>query len=252
MPRLTAALAAALAVLLLSGCNSSDDAAQPAAPASIGVISDDPDERTATAPEEPTPGAPTAEDTPSAAAEPTTSATPAESATPAATLRPDELTPLVPGPADVPAGMELTGGGVSGPVDADEVSSLSSYPEAAEKALAANGFKSGYQVQYVDPASGALVTATVARFAAPSGAAAHYRRDVAEARSEARQEPVKGLGDEAAQSSFSVPEGDVDEVFALRFRRGDTWWVLSTAAPGKADRALARRLAGTVLQRAAR
>jgi hypothetical protein len=251
MPRLTAVLAAAVSAALLSGCNSAEDASPSAAPTSIGVITDGPAEATATALEEPTAGAPTAEDTPPPpASDPPPAPTPSVSATPAATLPPDELTPLVPAPADVPAGMQLTGGGVSGPVDADEVSSLSSYPEAAEKALGVNGFESGYQVQYVDPASGALVTATVARFAAPEGAKAHFARDVAEARSEAAQESVTGLGDEAAQSSFSVPEGDVDEVFALRFRKGATWWVLSTAAPGKADRALARRLAETVLERA--
>jgi hypothetical protein len=249
-PRLTAVLAAVVSALLSSGCDSSPDAAPSAAPTSIGVITDGPEEPTTTAHEEPTAGAPTADDAPpTPAADPPAAATPAESPTPA-TLPPDQLTPLVPGPADVPAGMELTGGGVSGPVDAGEVSSLSSYPEAAEKALAANGFTSGYQVQYVDPASGALVTATVARFAAPAGAKAHFARDVAEARSEAKQVPVNGLGDEAAASSFSVPEGDVDEVYGLRFRKGATWWVLSTAAPGKADRALARRLAETLLQRA--
>lgn len=249
--RLTAALAALLSAALLASCTDEDPVTAPESTVTAAeeVASDPPDAPTVA--EEPTEGAPTVSAEPTASATPTDELPPEPAATPteAEELPADELVPLVPGPADVPVGMQLVGNGFSGPQGATEISSLSSDPEAAHHFLEDNGFEKGYSAQYGD-AEGALITAVVARFSSPAGATAYFKREVAEAREEATQVPVTGLGDEAAQSRRTIPEGDVDEEVAIRFRRGDTWWVVSSAAPGKVDEQLVRRLAELLLQRA--
>lgn len=189
---------------------------------------------------------------PAASAPPTVTATaiPDPTGSASATLPPDELVPLVPGIEDVPTGMELVPD-TSGPAGPDEISSYSTDPEKVKHELEEQGFEDGYQVQYQHPGTGAIVSAYVVRYASEDGARAAFAREVAESALEADKFAISGLGDEVAGFRHSVPGGDVTDVIILRVRLARTTWMVQHGGPDRADEALARRIAETLLDRAA-
>lgn len=167
-----------------------------------------------------------------------------------ATAADDQLQPFVPGADDVPDGMELSADD-SGPAGVDEISSYSSDPESKEHELEEHQLQAGYAVQYVDPSTGALLSVYVARFASADDARAIYAAEVAESEREGKRFAVTDLGDEAAGYRQPVREGDIAELVTLRVRLGDLTWTVRTGGPDRADEPLARRIAQTVVGRAA-
>jgi hypothetical protein len=169
---------------------------------------------------------------------------------PPATLRPDELVELVPGADDVPAGMQLYGP-ASGPAGVDEIASHSDDPERMEHEIKDHHLEAGYQAQYVDPTTGALVSVYVSRWASAADARAIHALEVAETDAVADRFEVTGLGDEAAGFRQSVPEGDISHLVTLRVRLGTITWTVQAGGTDRADEAFARQLAETLVGRAA-
>jgi hypothetical protein len=161
-----------------------------------------------------------------------------------------QLQPLVPAAEDVPDGMELLAE-ESGPIGVDEISSFSSDPEGKEHELEEHPPQAAYAVQYVDSATGALLSVYVARYASPDDARAIYASEVAESEKEATKFAVAEVGDEAAGFRQPVPAGDVAELVTLRVRLGDLTWTVQTGGPDQADAGLARQIAETMVGRAA-
>ncbi len=184
---------------------------------------------------------------------PTVPATPADLAASAAAAAPvpglslpaDPLTPLVPAPDEVPAGMVplLTG---SGGRDAAAIAGYSSDATAARAALAEHGFSNAYVAQYADPASPRVLSVVVVRFATPEGATADLDGDVAGGSGELVQAPTIGSASQLRRQP--LPGGG--ELLTLRFRKDATTWLLAYGDRPTADVEVAVRLGRLLAGRA--
>ena len=186
-----------------------------------------------------------------------TSPIPAGSApAPGVTLPPDPLRALVPAPDEVPAGMILVVKG-SGPRDLATVAGYSSTGTgagataartAAAAKLRAHGFRSAYVAQYVNTATGAVISVVASSFASASGAKADFADDE-KARS-GTPTATQQVGAASSATVQTVPGSVAAQLLLLRFRQGTTTWSLAFQAAPSADPAVAVALAKVLVQRA--
>jgi hypothetical protein len=165
---------------------------------------------------------------------------------PGISLPPDALSPLVPQPDEVPAGM-VPLLSASGSRDAGAIAEFSSDPGAAAKALAAHGFRSAYVAQYAHPSDGRVLSVVVVRFADAAGAKADLEGDVAGSSGEVVS--VEKLGDASQARRQPLPGEQPGELVTLRFRKGATTWLLAYGAQPTADPQVAVGLARPLLER---
>lgn len=173
------------------------------------------------------------------------SASALEAPLPDVTLPADPLSPLVPAPDEVPAGM-VPLLAATGPRDAKAIAEFSSDPAAAAGALAAHGFRSAYVAQYAHPSDGRVLSVVVSRFTDAAGAKADYEGDVAASSGDLVETAAVG---EASQVRRQPLPGGSGELVTLRFRKGSTTWLLAYGAP-TADAAVAVDLAQALVDRA--
>lgn len=165
---------------------------------------------------------------------------------PGVTLPADLLQPLVPTPAEVPAGMlPLLAG--SGARDAEAIAEFSADPAAAAKALAAHGFASAYVAQYAHPSDGRVLSVVVARFEDAAGAKADLEGDLAGSSGQLVKTAVVGEASQARRQP--LPGGQPGELVTLRFRQGATTWLLAYGAKPTADPQVAVELAQALVER---
>ncbi|HEX8004246.1 MAG TPA: hypothetical protein VF519_16290 [Mycobacteriales bacterium] len=136
----------------------------------------------------------------------------------------------------------------TGTRDLKAIAAFSADPTAAEKSLQQHGFQSAYVVQYADPNAAAVVTNVVTKFATVEGATADLTADLAATGTGAFA--VTGLGDQAGgvrgKLDANAAEGTL---ITLRWRVGDTTWLLAVGSRTKVDEASVRRLADTLIGR---
>jgi hypothetical protein len=143
----------------------------------------------------------------------------------------------------------------TGTRDVASIAAFSSNPTAARKSLEKHGFQAAYVVQYADPATSAVITNVVTKFATAAGATTDLTGDLASAARTGAAFAVTGLGDQAGgvrgRLQDSAAEGTL---VTVRWRVGDTTWLLAVGAPkpvdadgvrGLADRLMARLAKGT-------
>lgn len=181
-------------------------------------------------------------------AKPSSSATPSG---PLATLPPGELREKVLQPNEVgntlvPIAMQ------TGARDINGIAAFSANPATAEKALERNGFQSAYVVQYADPATNAVVTNVATKFATVEGATADLTADLKSVGRGGAAFDVTGLGDQAGgvrgKADDKAPEGSL---VTLRWRSGDTTWLLAVSASTLVEQAGVRKLADRLMARLA-
>ncbi|MFN2537436.1 MAG: hypothetical protein ABR549_04690 [Mycobacteriales bacterium] len=175
---------------------------------------------------------------------------------PGVTLPPDALSKLVPAPDEVPPGMVLIVKG-SGPRDLMTVAAYSSTGtgaaataavSAAAAKLRAHGFRRAYVAQYVDSATGAVISVVASSFATAAGAAADFADD--ERARSGSPTVVEKVG-EASSATVQTMQGSVaTQLLLLRFRQGTTTWSLAYQAAPKAEPAVAVALAKLLAARA--
>jgi hypothetical protein len=138
----------------------------------------------------------------------------------------------------------------TGARDITSIAAFSADPKAAKKTLEKHGFQSAYVVQYADPASSAVVTNVVTKFATVEGATADLTGDLGQSAKTGTPYDVTGLGDQAGgvRGKFS-PESVAGTLVMLRWRVGDTTWLLAVGAPKPVDEGGVRRLADALLAR---
>lgn len=170
------------------------------------------------------------------------------SAVPEVSLPADALSPLVPAPDEVPAGMVplLTG---SGPRDMAAVAAYSADPAAAATALTAHGFQSAYVAQYADPSGPQVLSVVVARFADAAGATADLRGDLVESSGEPLD--VATVGEDSQARRQALPGATAGELVTLRFRVGRTTWLLAYGNQPRADPSVAVALGRLLVERSA-
>jgi hypothetical protein len=166
---------------------------------------------------------------------------------PGVTLPADPLLPLVPEPAEVPAGMVPLLAG-SGSRDAAAIAEFSADPAAAQASLAEHGFRGAYVVQYAHPTDGRVLSAVVVRFATADGARADLTADLAGSSGELVEVPT--IGDQSQVRRQPLPGESEGELVTVRFRRGDTTWLLAYGASPTADPDVAVDLARALVDRA--
>jgi hypothetical protein len=175
---------------------------------------------------------------------------------PGVTLPPDALSALVPAPGEVPAGMILVVKG-SGPRDLATVAGYSSTGtgaqaiaarSAAAAKLRAHGFRKAYVAQYVNTATGAVISVVASSFASAAGATADFADD--EKAKSGTPTAVEKVG-AASSATVSPVSGSVAaQLLLLRFRKGTTTWSLAYQAAPSAAPAVAVALARLLVQRA--
>lgn len=166
---------------------------------------------------------------------------------PEISLPADPLSPLVPAPDEVPAGMiPLLNG--SGPRDAAAVAAYSADPAAAAAALAAHRFQSAYVAQYADPNGPQVLSVVVARFADAAGATADLQGDLAESSGEVLE--VGTVGEAAQARRQALPGAGSGELVTLRFRQDRTTWLLAYGNQPRADPQVAVALGRLLVERA--
>ena len=182
------------------------------------------------------------------------SSTPKSSATPSAgvpTLPPGALSGQVLQPGEMSASLAPIAA-QTGARDISSIAAFSADPKAAKKALEAHGFQTAYVAQYADPASSAVVTNVVTKFATVAGATADLTGDLKQSAKTGTTFDVTGLGDQAGgvrgKSSPKAPDGSL---ITLRWRVGDTTWLLAVGAPNRVDADGVRRLADQLVKRLA-
>jgi hypothetical protein len=175
---------------------------------------------------------------------------------PGVTLPPDALSRLVPAPDEVPPGMILIVKG-SGPRDLLTVAGYSSTGKGAQATAAVNaaasklrahGFVKAYVAQYVNTATGAVISVVASSFGTKAGAVADFADD--EKAVSGTTTLVEKVG-EASSASVQTIQGSVaSQLLLLRFRAGTTTWSLAYQAAPKADTATAIALAKLLVGRA--
>ena len=140
----------------------------------------------------------------------------------------------------------------TGARDATGIAAFSSDTAAAAKALQEHGFQAAYVVQYGDPATNAVVTNVVSRFATVAGATADLTGDL-KSSGRAGAFEVTGLGEQAGGiTGKRDPSSAEGTLVTLRWRVGDTTWLLAVSATTPVDQAGVRRLADTLMTRLAK
>ncbi|HVF06777.1 MAG TPA: hypothetical protein VNA20_18215 [Frankiaceae bacterium] len=138
----------------------------------------------------------------------------------------------------------------TGTRDIKAVSAFYADAKAAEKQLQKNGFQASYVVQYADPSTNAVVTNVVTKFATAAGAKGDLTADLTSARKTGAVFPVTGLGDEAggvrSKRDKNSPEGSL---VTLRWRSGDTTWLLAVSASTLVAQDGVRKLADQLMTR---
>jgi len=155
----------------------------------------------------------------------------------------------------------------TGPADISRIAGFSADSTAAEKSLREHGFDEAYVVQYGDQKSGRFIVNVVATFDSEDGAIADLTADLDSARQTGTPFPIDDLGDQAggvrsaratastapsgsaAPSSSAAPTNDFDLV-TVRWRRGNTTWLLAVGARGTVEQEAVVKLARLVLARA--
>ncbi len=180
------------------------------------------------------------------------STTPRSSATPSAplpTLPTGELQTSVLQPDEV-SRMLVPITAQTGARDISSIAAFSTDPAAAKTTLQSHGFQSAYVVQYADPASSAVVTNVVTKFATVTGALEDLTGDLGQAGSTGTPFEVTGLGDQAGgvRGKFSPQSAD-GTLVTLRWRIGDTTWLLAVGAAKPVDADGVRQLADKLVAR---
>jgi hypothetical protein len=167
------------------------------------------------------------------------------------TLPPGELREKVLQPQEVTTNL-VPIAAQTGTRDVKGIAGFSADPKAAEQALTKNGFQSAYVVQYADPATNAVITNVVTKFATAEGATTDLTADLAASAKTGAVFPVEGLGEQAGgirgKRDDASPEGSL---VTLRWRSGDTTWLLAVSASTLVDQAGVRRLADKLMTRLA-
>jgi len=173
---------------------------------------------------------------------------------PGVTLPPDALSKLVPLPDEVPAGMVLVVKG-SGPRDLQTVAGYSGSGASAAQAIAAaaaklraHGFQKAYVAQYVNTATGAVLSVVASRYASAAGATADYTDDTKDTAGAVTK--IAPVG-EASSATITTVQGSVKaQLLLLRFRKGTVTWSLAYQASPTADPEVAVGLAQKLVARA--
>lgn len=173
---------------------------------------------------------------------------------PGVTLPPDALSKLVPLPAEVPPGMVLVVKG-SGPRDLQTVAGYSGSGASAAQAIAAaaaklraHGFQKAYVAQYVNTATGAVLSVVASSYATAAGATADYTDDTKDTSGAVTK--ITPVG-EASSATVTTVQGSVKaQLLLLRFRKGTVTWSLAYRASPTADPAVAVGLAEKLVARA--
>jgi hypothetical protein len=135
----------------------------------------------------------------------------------------------------------------TGTRDLKAIAAFSADPVTAEKSLQEHGFQSAYVVQYGDPGHAAVVTNVVTKFSTVEGATADLTGDIAASARTGTAFDVTGLGDQAGgvrgKLEPALAEGTL---ITLRWRSGDTTWLLAVGSKTPVDEASVRRLADTL------
>lgn len=167
-----------------------------------------------------------------------------------ATLPPGQLSHLVVQPGEVATGL-VPLLSQTGTADARRIASFSADPAGAQTSLTAHGFEQAYVVQYADPTTGRSVTNVVTRFATADGATADLTADLAAAGTAGSTFTVSDLGDQAGGiRGFYDTKAQTGELVTLRWRLGDTTWLLAIGAGGKVSESVVRSLADRLVERA--
>ena len=181
--------------------------------------------------------------------------TPRASASPSVplpTLPPGELSDRVLQPGEVSRSL-VPIVAQTGARDIRSIAAFSADPKAAEKSLQEHGFQSAYVVQYADPGTSAVVTNVVTKFASAAGAIADLTADLASSRKTGTAFDVTGLGDQAGGVRGTFEKGAAPgTLVTLRWRVGDTTWLLAVGAKQPVDEAGVRGLADRLMTRLAK
>ncbi|MDQ1712913.1 MAG: hypothetical protein QOE45_2363 [Frankiaceae bacterium] len=138
----------------------------------------------------------------------------------------------------------------TGARDITSIAGFSADPTTARTSLQQHGFQSAYVVQYADPATSAVVTNVVTKFATVAGATADLSGDLAAAARTGKPFAVTGLGDQAGGVTSRLQPGTADgSLVTLRWRVGDTTWLLAVGARNPVDADGVRHLADKLLAR---
>jgi hypothetical protein len=168
---------------------------------------------------------------------------------PVATLPPGELSDRVLQPGEVSRPL-VPIAAQTGARDITSIAAFSANPKAAEKSLQDHGFQSAYVVQYADPAASAVVTNVVTKFASEAGATADLTADLASSGKTGTVFDVTGLGDQAGGVRGTLQKGaSPGTLVTIRWRVGDTTWLLAVGAPKPVDDAGVRGLADRLMAR---
>jgi hypothetical protein len=140
----------------------------------------------------------------------------------------------------------------TGARDITSIAAFSANPKTAKQALQKHGFQTAYVVQYADPATSAVVTNVVTKFATVSGALADLTGDLGLAGNTGTPFDVSGLGDQAGGVRGKLSAGAADgTLVTLRWRVGDTTWLLAVGSPKPVAAEGVRRLADVLVARLA-
>jgi hypothetical protein len=158
-------------------------------------------------------------------------------------LQPDEVTRAL-----VPIAAQ------TGARDIHAIAAFSANPKDAEKSLQAHGFQSAYVVQYGDPTTSGVVTNVVTKFATASGATTDLTGDLAAAGGKnGTAFTVTGLGEQAGGIKGRLrPDAPDGTLVTLRWRAGDTTWLLAVGANKPVDATSVRALADRLMARLAK
>ncbi len=178
---------------------------------------------------------------------------PPSTAVPDISLPAGPLRDLVPATADLPPGMVPILSG-SGTRDADAVAAYSADPVSAKVLLGQHGFTSAYVGQYADPADGRVLSVVVTRFATTAGAAADLAGDLTGSGGTLVATPTLGERSEVRRQPLPAPSPSASftgELITVRFRQGDTTWLVAYGASPAADPEVATEVATRLLKKAA-
>lgn len=141
----------------------------------------------------------------------------------------------------------------TGTRDVSGIAAFSANPKTAKTQLDKHGFQSAYVVQYADPATNAVVTNVVTKFSTAAGATADLTADLAAASAGGGAAfPVTGLGDQAGGVRGKRDDASVEgSLVTLRWRSGDTTWLLAVSATTLVAQDGVRKLADQLMARLA-
>jgi hypothetical protein len=141
----------------------------------------------------------------------------------------------------------------TGARDIASIAGFSADPATARTSLQQHGFQSAYVVQYADPTTSAVVTNVATKFATAAGATADLTGDLTAAARTGTPFDVTGLGDQAGGVSGKLQSDTAaGSLVTLRWRVGDTTWLLAVGARNPVDQAGVRRLADLLVARLAK